>query len=283
MVFTEKNVLAAIGINGQDRSLDLFSTESLERVNTRPIPSTITSQPALAALAIHHSQEHWSQTMLLESPTMLSGRVTALAFSPDGTRIGIGSGLSSRSGQLTIVNLLDQSIVKSFDDLHSDSIFSLAYSPDGRFLATCGADKMIKLIDTQTNEVAKILEGHTHHVLAVAWHDEGHRLASASADTTVKIWDIERGESIKTISGDGTEVTGVAYVGTTSNIVASTLQNVVQLYDSNSGKQIKQFSPASDSLHAVAVSPYGMYALATGQEGTARIWYIEDGRLIAEW
>ena len=114
-------------------------------------------------------------------------------------------------------------------------------------------------------------------------HDEGHRLASASADTTVKIWDIERGESIKTISGNGIEMTGVAYVGTTSNIVASTLQNVVQLFDSNSGKQIKQFSPASDSLHAVAVSPNGMYAMATGREGVACIWHIQDGRQIAEW
>ena len=142
---------------------------------------------------------------------------------------------------------------------------------------------MTKLLNTQTLETAKLFEGHTHHVLALAWQEDANRLATASADMTIKLWDIAKGESVKTITGIGTEVTSIAFIGSTANTVSSAMNNLVRLHDSNSGKQVKQFGPTADSLYGVVTSLNGKYVIATGQEGTARVWNIEDGKLVGEW
>ncbi len=262
--------------------LDFFSVETLERVDSRPVAQPITSAAELAAM-VQDVRTPWEQESMLDSPSIVMDRAIALAFSPDGATLAIGSGLASRNGQLAIVKVADGSMIATMPDLHSDTIFGLAYSPDGRWLASCGADKMTKLLNAQTFEIAKLFEGHTHHVLGLAWQEDANRLATASSDTTVKIWDIEKGESIKTITGFGTEVTSLAFIGSTANTVSSTMNNLVRTHDSNTGKQNRQFGPTADSLYSVVASPNGKYIAATGQEGIARVWNVEDGKLVAEW
>ena len=262
--------------------LDFFSAETLERIDSRPVAQIINSAAELEAM-VHGISTSWQQESMYDSSSIVVERATALAFSPDGEMLAIGSGLASRSGQLAIVKVADGTVVKSMPDLHSDSIFGLAYSPEGRWLASCGADKMTKLLNAQTYDIAKLFEGHTHHVLALAWQEDANRLATASSDSTVKLWDIEKGEAIRTITGFGTEVTSIAFVGSTANTVSSTMNNLVRMHDSNSGKQTKQFGPTADSLYSVASSPNGKYFVATGQEGIARVWNVDDGKLVAEW
>jgi WD40 repeat protein len=238
IAFADANTIAAVrnsASQNTDKSsvIDLFSAETLERIDTQSVSYSIHSNAALMApISDPTVQGNWQQERLIDSAKIIVDRVTALAFSPDGSKLAMGSGLSSRTGQLAIVNVNDGSpIALPSDsastalgdtlDLHSDTILGLSYSPDGLWLASCGADKMTKLLDTSTNKVVKIFEGHTHHVLALAWQDSGHQLATASADSTVKIWNIERGESVRTVTGFGTEVTALSFIGTTENMVSS--------------------------------------------------------------
>ncbi len=130
--------------------------------------------------------------------------------------------------------------------------------------------------------VQTTLEGHTHHVMAVAWQDDCQRIATAGADATIKIWDVEKGESTKTIQGLGVELTSIAFVGTTPNLMTSSVNNLVRMHDANSGNQIRQYGGAADSLYAVSVSANGKYVVATGQEGIARVWWVDDGKLLTE-
>ncbi len=262
--------------------LDFFSVDTLERTESLSINLPAKTPAELSAI-VQDLQYTWRPESVWDSPSIVMDRATAVTFSPDGTLLAIGSGLASRSGQLSIVNVADGKPLKTLPDLHSDTILGLAFSPDGRWLASCGADKMTKLLTTPSFEIAKLFEGHTHHVLALAWQEDANRLASASSDMTVKLWDIEKGESIRTITGFGTEVTSIAFLGSTPNTVTSTMNNLVRMHDSNSGKQVKQFGPTADSLYCVVASPNGKYLIATGQEGITRVWHAEDGRLVAEW
>lgn len=262
--------------------LDCFSVETLQRVDSRIVNQPIATFAELSVV-VREVARPWQQENVWDSPSIVVDRATAIAFSPDGTKLAVGSGLASRSGQLAIVNVSDGKPVKTTPDLHSDTVLGLAFSPDGRWLASCGADKMTKLLGTQTLETAKLFEGHTHHVLALAWQEDANRLATASADMTIKLWDIAKGESVKTITGIGTEVTSIAFIGSTANTVSSAMNNLVRLHDSNSGKQVKQFGPTADSLYGVVTSSNGKYVIATGQEGTTRVWNIEDGKLVGEW
>lgn len=296
IAFADNHTLAAISnasSAGNDTSIDVFATDSLERTDGQWIKQKIRSTASLMAILAKSNSRVWRLEHQWDSPRIIVDRVTALAFSPDNSKLAIGSGIPSRNGQLAIVQLADGKAVqiqqeKSEPDsdaisLHSDTILGLAYSPDGKWMASCGADKMTKLLDAQTYKVAKIFEGHTHHVLALSWQDTAHRIATASADATVKVWDIEKGEAVRTITGFGTEVTSLAFVGMTPNVATSSMNNLVRLYDADSGKQAKQFSPASDSLYSVAVTPNGKYTLSAGQEGIVRIWKNDDGKLISEW
>jgi WD40 repeat protein len=278
--------------NSQVSALELFSVDTRERYETQLLERKADAL-VLNTVAMAMAQPTWKLDRSLESTNWISDRVTALAFDPTGSRLAIGSGLPSRSGKLAIINVADgqwvsnpvsNSATSSSEaiELHSDTILGLAYSPDGKWLASCGADKMTKLIDTGTNTVVKVLEGHTHHVLAVAWQEDGFKLATASADMTIKIWDAERGEVDRTIAGFGAEVTSLGFLAGTSNLFSSSINNIPRLHDMNDARLVRQYSSAGDSLYGVATAPSGKFAMAVGQEGALRVWATEDGRLAAE-
>ena len=72
---------------------------------------------------------------------------------------------------------------------HGDGVTSVAFSPDGKRLASCSTDKTIKLWDVATGQETLTLKGHYSMVMSVAYSREGQRLASGSFDGAIKLWD----------------------------------------------------------------------------------------------
>ena len=95
---------------------------------------------------------------------------------------------------------------------HTDSIWSVAWSPDGQMLATGSQDYTVKLWDRKTGACLKTLQGHTSWVRSVVWIGDG-QVASGSADETIKLWHVQTGECLKTIRSDrpyeGMNIVGV--------------------------------------------------------------------------
>ncbi|HAC91099.1 MAG TPA: hypothetical protein DCF63_10790 [Planctomycetaceae bacterium] len=212
----------------------------------------------------------------------LSDRITALSFSPDGTRLAIGSGPASRFGEIKIVQVADGQVTADFGQLHSDSVLALRFSPDGRLLASAGADKLCRLLDAQTGQVVSSLEGHTHHVLTLAWKDDGATLATGSADNSVKIWNVEASTQIRTIAGFKKEITGLTFVGQSDHLAAVDAAGTAQLIEATSGKQLRAYAGATGALTAVDVSSDGKYLFAGGQSGKNWIWQVEDAKLLKQ-
>lgn len=212
----------------------------------------------------------------------ISDRVTAIDFHPSGTIVAIGSGPASRSGQVQLFSTLDGSLVRDFGDLHSDTVLSVRFSPDGRMIASSAADKIIRLIDLAENRVVRSLEGHTHHVMAVAWNDDSVTLASAGADQSIKVWDTEAGTQTRTIAGIAKEATAIRFINTTTQVLSAAADGNVRLHNSADGQAVRSYAAAGDFLFCVAVTPDGKKVLSGGQDGVLRSWTVEDGKLVAE-
>lgn len=225
----------------------------------------------------------------------ISERVNAIDFSPSSNQVAIGSGLASRTGHLTVL-AIDQAdpASKSADlstgnirvrdvfiapECHSDTILAVAFSPDGKKLATASADKFVKIYNTNNWQLERKLEGHLHHVLSIVWHHEGRTLVSAGADGTIKVWDTLEGQSTRTITLNK-EVTDVAFVGKSNLIVSSAIDGIVSLNDITSNNLVRSFKGAKDAFHSLAISADEKVVVAVGEEGLAYSWNIADGKLI---
>lgn len=205
-----------------------------------------------------------------DSTQQFADRVTALDFSPDSLLLATGGGAPSRSGELKIWKVEDGSLVREFKEAHSDTIFDVEFSPDGRQIASCSADRLVRIHEI-TGKLIRGFEGHTHHVTGVSWRADQRVLATSGADKTVKVWDVLTGDQRTSIGGWKRDVTSVKFVSTSDVMLTAAGDPQVSLHDTTGGDK-GTFGGITDFIYTARVSADGETIAAGGQDGVVRVW-----------
>jgi hypothetical protein len=161
---------------------------------------------------------------------------------------------------------------------HDGAVESVAFSPDGRLLASGSWDNTVKLWDVATGREVRTLRGHTDWVRSVAFSPDGRLLASGSWDNTVKLWDVATGREVRTIRGHDIEVESVAFSPDGRRLASGSGDGTVKLWDVATGQEVGTLRGYTDSalgwVLSVAFSPDGRRLASGSKDGTVRIWGV---------
>jgi WD40 repeat protein/tRNA A-37 threonylcarbamoyl transferase component Bud32 len=158
---------------------------------------------------------------------------------------------------------------------------SVAFSPDGRLLAT-GGQHGVQVWDAASGERLHELRDHADKVLCVAFRPGGTELASGGKDRTVRLWDARTDKPGRALPGHSGAVTGVAYSPDGRRLASAGQDGLVKVWDPDTGRELKVLRGHTAPVTALAFSPDGRL-LATGSaypDGRVLIWDVQAGRQV---
>jgi small GTP-binding protein len=166
------------------------------------------------------------------------------------------------------------SLLHKLDGLE-EFIWQIAWSPDGRMLASGSNDSIIRLWDGQTGKLLHTLEGHKESVYCVAWSPDGRMLASGSKDFTICLWDGQTGKLLHTLEGLVGIIYNIAWSPDGRMLASGSQDSALCLWDGQTGKLLHTLKGLTGNIYCVAWSPDGRMLASGSTDKTIGLW---DGR-----
>ena len=156
---------------------------------------------------------------------------------------------------------------------HQRTVSSLAFSPDGQFLASADEGKSVVLSTTRDGEALRVLTGHTDRIPQLVWHSGGKLLISAGWDATARVWDVQSGEVVTLLNTHFDQVVALA---------ASADGRFLASADST-GKVCLWQCPAMQAVHVLNAGEAEIRCLAFSADGRLLAFGGTDHRIPPGW
>jgi len=161
---------------------------------------------------------------------------------------------------------------------HEIAVGSVSFSPNGKYIVTGSNLGIVRLWDLK-GKLIQGFKGHKYPVISVSFSADGKYIATASRDKTARLWDLT-GKLIQEFKYQD-EVRSVSFSPDGKYIATASLDKTVRLWDLT-GKLIQEFKGHQDWVRSVSFSPDGKYIATASLDKTARLWDL-TGKLIKEF
>ncbi|KNB04564.1 hypothetical protein FOXG_06625 [Fusarium oxysporum f. sp. lycopersici 4287] len=160
---------------------------------------------------------------------------------------------------------------------HSGSVNSVAFSNDGKRIASGSYDNTVKVWNMATGAEEQTFEGHSGSVNSVAFSNDGKRIASGSYDNTVKVWNMATGEEELTLEGHTQSVSSVAFSNDGKLIASGSVDETIKIWNVAIGEEEWTFEGHANWVTSVAFSKDGTLIASGSVDKTIKIWKVATG------
>lgn len=160
---------------------------------------------------------------------------------------------------------------------HSDGIRAVAWSPNGKYIASASSDETARIWDVRTSGALQTYKNHSGELWSIAWSPHSTQVATGGDDGTVRVWEAASGASVSTYTGHEGRVRAVAWSPHVRYIASGSEDKTAQVWDVM-GTQICVFTAHTDSVCAVSWSPDSKYVASGGNDRKIYVWEVKTGR-----
>lgn len=163
---------------------------------------------------------------------------------------------------------------------HFNSIYCVAYSPDGKRALSGSSDRTIREWNLLTGECINILIGHKMYVQSVDYSPDGKKALSGSFDGKIFEWNLTTGRIIQSLDGHTKAVYGVKYSFDGTKAISGSFDNMLKKWDLKSSNCIQSIKCSDKGIRGIDYSPDGTKAVTASYDGTIREWNLSTGACI---
>lgn len=162
---------------------------------------------------------------------------------------------------------------------HHNIIYEIAWSPDGRTLASASADRTARLWSLYGNQSREIPIGHADYVFCVAWSPDGRLLATGANDETIRLSNGHTGEPVGDLAGHTGPIYSVAWSPDGRTLASASFDRTIRLWHNEQAWTSQELTGHQGWVMCIAWSPDGQILAAASRDKSISFWDVRQGKL----